>query len=78
MIYQECISLINQLDQDDKRRLAQWLIKQIARAEEINDQQPTITNYSTGLCGLWQDSRNSEEIVQEIIKSRSHSRDTHL
>ena len=75
MIYQECISLINQLDQDDKRRLAQWLIKQIAQDKEIN--QSMLTSYSTGLCGLWQDSRCSEEIVQEIIDSRSHSRDTH-
>jgi hypothetical protein len=77
MSYQECISLITQLDQDDKRRLAQWLIKQIVLNEETNDRQ-TIINPSTGLCGLWQDSRSSEEIVQEIIKSRSHSRDTHL
>jgi hypothetical protein len=77
MIYQECISLITQLDQNDKRRLAQWLIKQIVLNEETNDRQ-TIINPSTGLCGLWQDSRSSEEIVQEIINSRSHSRDTHL
>lgn len=78
MIYQECISLINQLDQNDKRRLAQWLIKQIVQDEEIKERQLTITNRSTGLCGLWQDSRSSEEIVQEILTSRSHSRDTHL
>jgi hypothetical protein len=77
MIYQKCISLINQLDQDDKQRLVQWLIKQIVLNEEINDRQ-TVINPSTGLCGLWQDSRSSEEVVQEIIKSRSHSRDTHL
>ena len=78
MIYQECISLINQLDQNDKQRLAQWLAEQIALEPRTNDIQSTTSNLSTGLGGFWQDSRSSEEIVQEIIKSRSYSRDTYL
>jgi hypothetical protein len=46
--------------------LAQWLIKAIAQEEGIND----VDNVSnqTGLCGIWQDSRSGDEILQENEK----------
>ncbi len=33
-------------------------------------QQPT----GTGLCGIWEDKRTAEEIVQEILSSRTMGR----
>ncbi len=71
----ECIPLINQLAHDDKLRLAQWLIRQIALDEGIEEPP---THLPTGLCGLWQDSRSGEEIVEEIIQHRSNSRNITL
>lgn len=32
----------------------------------------------SGLCGIWQDSRSADEIVDEIITSRSKGRDIKL
>lgn len=32
----------------------------------------------SGLCGIWQDSRSADEIVDEIISSRSKGRDIKL
>ncbi len=32
----------------------------------------------SGLCGIWQDSRSADEIVNEIILSRSEGRDIKL
>lgn len=74
--YNECIPLINELNHSEKLRLAQWLIKAIAQEEGINDID-TVSN-KTGLCGIWQDSRSSEEITQEIINSRTPARDISL
>lgn len=75
MTYHECISLINQLNHADKLRLAQWLIRQIALDEGIPDVNQIENTNKTGLCGIWQDSRSSDEISQEIINNRSNSRD---
>lgn len=33
---------------------------------------------SSGLCGIWKDSREAKEIVEEIISSRTFGRDTTL
>lgn len=71
MTYQDCMPLIQQLDHADKLRLAQWLLTQIVLEEGIED---SLAN-GTGLCGLWQDSRSSAEIVQEIRTHRTSSRD---
>ena len=37
-----------------------------------------ITKTRSGLCGIWKDDRSSEEIVSEIISSRSKGRDFKL
>jgi len=74
--YSECIPLINQLNHTDKLRLAQWLIKAIAQEEGINDVDNA--NNQTGLCGIWQDSRSGEEILQDIVSSRTPARDITL
>ena len=70
--YYNCIPMINQLNQIDKIYLMQWLSKQIALDENASQMEDT---NQTGLCGIWQDSRNAEEISQEIINHRSISRD---
>ncbi len=67
--------MINQLNQIDKLHLMQWLSKQIALGEDANQMEST---NQTGLCGIWQDSRDAEEISQEIINHRSISRDITL
>ncbi len=76
--YSECIPLINQLNHDDKLRLAQWLIKAIAQEEGVNS--PVLDNASkqSGLCGIWQDSRSGGEIAQDIVSSRTPARDITL
>lgn len=37
-----------------------------------------ITKIRSGLCGIWRDNRPSEEIVNEIISSRSEGRNFKL
>jgi hypothetical protein len=76
--YSECIPLINQLNHSDKLRLAQWLIKTIAQEEGINDIAYDQASKQTGLCGIWQDSRPAEAIVQDIVSSRTLARDVKL
>jgi hypothetical protein len=76
--YNEFIPLINQLNHNDKLRLAQWLIKVIAQEEGVNDVVFDNASNQTGLCGIWQDSRSGEEILQEIVKSRTQARDITL
>ncbi|MFI3199689.1 MAG: hypothetical protein QX196_15345 [Methylococcaceae bacterium] len=65
--------MISQLNHIDKLRLAQWLIKAIAQEEGINDVDNA--NNQTGVCGIWQDSRSGDEILQEIVNSRTSARD---
>jgi len=73
----EFITLISQLNHIDKLRLAQWLINSIAREEGINE--PIINKANqTGLYGIWQDSRPAEVVAQEIIGSRTESREFSL
>ena len=76
--YSECIPLIDQLNHNDKLRLAQWLIKAIAQEEGVND--PVLDNASkqSGLCGIWQDSCSGGEIAQDIVSSRTPARDITL
>ena len=74
--YNECIPLINELNHTDKLRLAQWLIKAIAQEEGINDAD-TASN-QTGLCGIWQDSRSANEVLQDMVSSRTPARDITL
>jgi hypothetical protein len=76
--YSECIPLINQLNHSDKLRLAQWLIKTIAQEEGVNDVAHDQARNQTGLCGIWQDARPAEAIVQDIVSSRSPARDINL
>lgn len=73
--YSECIPLVNQLNHDDKLRLAQWLIKAIAQEEGVNDVAFENASNQTGLCGIWQDSRSDDEILQDIVSSRTPARD---
>ena len=44
---------------------------------EIRVPDEAITQ-SSGLCGIWKDSRETKEIVEEIISSRTLGRDTTL
>lgn len=73
--YGECIPLVNQLNHNEKLRLAQWLIKIIAQEEGVNDPAFDAKANQTGLCGIWQDSRSSDDILQEIVNNRTESRD---
>ena len=70
--YTECLPLISELQHKDKLRLAQWLINTIAQEEGVDDSR---SNSQTGLCGIWQDSRPSEELVEEMISNRTQGRD---
>lgn len=74
--YSECIPLISQLNHSDKLRLAQWLIKAIAQEEGINDADNA--SNQTGLCGIWQDPRSADEILQDMVSSRTPARDISL
>lgn len=76
--YSEYIPLIKPLDHNNKLRLAQWLIKAIAQEEGVNDIALDEVSNQTGLCGLWQDVRSGEEILQDIVKSRTQARDIAL
>lgn len=71
--YDEFIHLIMQLNHTDKLHVAQWLINAIALEEDINNAEFNNTKRQTGLCGIWQDQRLAENIVQEIISNRNQS-----
>jgi len=73
--YDEFIPLISQLNHVDKLRLAQWLINRIASEEGINEPIANTANDQSGLCGIWQDSRAAQDILQDIISNRTESRD---
>lgn len=73
--YDEFIPLISQLNHVDKLRLAQWLINRIASEEGINEPIANAANDQSGLCGIWQDSRAAQDILQDIISNRTESRD---
>ncbi|TAL41471.1 MAG: hypothetical protein EPN89_19020 [Methylovulum sp.] len=75
MTYSECIPLIKNLNHNDKLRLAQWLIKAIAQEEGVNDFGFDNIGKQSGLCGIWQDLRSGDEILQDIVNSRTQSRD---
>lgn len=76
--YDDFIPLISQLNHIDKLRLAQWLINRIATEEGINEPTANTAGDQSGLCGIWQDSRAAESIVQDIISNRTESRDINL
>lgn len=76
--YDEFIPLISQLNHNEKLRLAQWLINIIATEEGINEPVANQINNQTGLCGIWQDSRSAENIVQEVISNRTQGREVSL
>lgn len=76
--YNELIPLISQLNHVDKLRLAQWLINRIAAEKGINEPIAHTANDQSDLCGIWQDSRAAESIVQDIISNRTESRDSRL
>lgn len=78
MTYSECIPLIKNLNHNDKLRLAQWLIKAIAQEEGVNDPGFEDVGHQSGLCGIWQDLRSGDEILQDIVNSRTQSRDFSL
>lgn len=76
--YNDAISIVSQLNHNDKLRLAQWLINAIAQEEGIDNVLENQKEQQTGLCGIWQDSRPAEEIVQDIISNRTQGRDIEL
>ncbi len=76
--YDDFIPLISQLNHVDKLRLAQWLINRIASEEGINEPIANAANAPSGLCGIWQDSRAAEDIMQDLISNRTESRDVSL
>jgi hypothetical protein len=76
--YDEFIPLISQLNHSDKLRLAQWLINTIATEEGITPTKATENKNQSGLCGIWQDSRNDKIISDEIINSRTMGREIAL
>jgi hypothetical protein len=77
--YADIIPLVDTLDHGDKLRLAQTLIQRIAEEEGIETGLlPDFEKKQSGLCGLWQDSRSSESIAQEIIDARTGSKDVRL
>ena len=61
----------NQIILDDAIQLPDGLRVEIILLDD------TVTKGS-GLCGIWKDSRSTDEIVNEIIKSRTPGRDITL
>ena len=76
--FNDSINIVSQLNHNDKLRLAQWLINAIAQEEGINNSIENEKQQQTGLCGIWQDSRPAENIVQDIISNRTQSKDIKL
>ena len=61
----------NQVLLDENIRLPDGVRVEIRVPDETTTQE-------SGLCGIWKDSRRVEEIVEEVISSRTLGRDTTL
>ena len=48
------------------------IVMEIERMKEpLEAGAASISKKSTGLCGIWQDSRNAEEIIRDIYSNRT-------
>ena len=64
---------IEQLDDSDLQEVYE-LIRHILQSRVQVSEHPT----SSGLCGIWQDERSAEAIVEDILNARTESREIAL
>ncbi len=67
------IDNVNEADLDELYKV----IKYFMQAKEYTKNEIAKT-VASGLCGIWQDDRTAEEIIEDIVASRSQSRDVAL
>ncbi len=63
----EISALCEQLPRNEKLRLAQLLIMQVMREEDIQKSQSCIQPQNE-LSGIWKDSNTSEDIIDYVVK----------
>jgi len=69
---------IDNLDEADIDELYQ-VVKRLMQAKAQNPDEPHEASTTvSGLCGVWQDDRTAEEIIDDIISARSPGRDVVL
>ena len=69
---------IEQLDDSDLQELYE-LIRQILQSRvQVSDNRQSPHPTSSGLCGIWQDERSAEAIIEDILNARTESREIAL
>ena len=69
---------IDNLDEADIDELYE-VIKHFLRAKtQHRDEAHPARTTTSGLCGIWQNDRTAEEIIDDIISARSSGRDVKL
>ena len=69
---------IDNLDEADIDELYE-VIKHFLQAKTHHrDEAHQATTTASGLCGIWQDDRTAEEIIDDIVGARSPGRDVKL
>jgi hypothetical protein len=69
---------INKIDETDLEELYKLIQLFVNTKEQVADLSEKTTLTESGLCGIWQDDRSAEEIVEDIVGSRSQGRDLEL
>ena len=69
---------IDNIDEADLDELYE-VVKQFLQAKaQITNKTERGETRASGLCGIWQDDRTAEAIIEEIVTARSQGRDVRL
>ena len=69
---------IDNLDDADIDELYEVIKRFLQTKAQNSDETPDASTTTSGLCGIWQDDRTAEEIIEDIISARSPGRDVVL
>ena len=69
---------IEQLDDSDLQEVYE-LIRHILQSRvQVSENRQSPQPTSSGLCGIWQDERSAEAIIEDILNARTESREIAL
>lgn len=68
--YDEIIKLINEIPKELLPKLAS-VINSFKKSFSLNNRNIELKSGESGLCGIWEDERNAEEIIYDIYTSRT-------
>ena len=69
---------IDNLDEANIDELYEVVKRFLQTKAQNPDETHEVSTTASGLCGIWQDDRTAEEIIEDIISARSPGRDVVL